>query len=96
MARMRMVEADTVDPELKDVFEKMKQSGPVLNVWRMMAWSPALAKVWAPFSRGLRNDLSVSRRLRSKLVSAAASTPGTLSTRSTSKGPRCFTLAAVA
>ena len=63
MARMKMVDTDTVDPELKDVFEKMKQRGTVMNVWRMMAWSPALAKVWAPFSRGLRNELSVLREL---------------------------------
>jgi 4-carboxymuconolactone decarboxylase len=68
MARMKMVDTDTVDPELKDVLDKMKQQGTVLNVWRMMAWSPALAKVWAPFSRGLRNDLSVSRRLRELLI----------------------------
>lgn len=68
MARIKMVDTDTVDPELKDVFEKMKQQGTVLNVWRMMAWSPALAKVWAPFSRGLRNNLSVSRRLRELLI----------------------------
>ncbi|QUN32065.1 carboxymuconolactone decarboxylase family protein (plasmid) [Cupriavidus sp. KK10] len=68
MARMRMVDTDTVDPELKDVFEKMRQQGTVLNVWRMMAWSPALAKAWAPCSRGLRNDLSVSRKLRELLI----------------------------
>jgi 4-carboxymuconolactone decarboxylase len=68
MARMKMVDTDTVDPELKDVFEKMKQRGTVMNVWRMMAWSPALAKVWAPFARGLRFDLSVSRRLRELLI----------------------------
>lgn len=68
MARMRMVDTDTVDPELKDVFEKMKQRGTVMNVWRMMAWSPGLAKVWAPFARGLRNELSVSRRLRELLI----------------------------
>jgi hypothetical protein len=68
MARMKMVDTDTVDPELKDVFEKMKQRGTVLNVWRMMAWSPALAKVWAPFARGLRNELSVPRRLRELLI----------------------------
>jgi 4-carboxymuconolactone decarboxylase len=68
MARMKMVDTHTVDPELKDVFEKMKQRGTVMTVWRMMAWSPALAKVWAPFARGLRNDLSVSRRLRELLI----------------------------
>ena len=68
MARMPMVDADTVDPELKDVFEKMKQRGSVLNVWRMMAWSPPLAKVWSPFARGLRNDLTVSRRLCELLI----------------------------
>lgn len=68
MARMRMVDTDTVDQELRDVFEKMKQKGTVLNVWRMMAWSPVLAKVWAPFSRGLRNDLSVSRKLRELMI----------------------------
>lgn len=68
MARMKMVDTDTVDPELKDVFEKMKQRGTVLNVYRMMAWSPALAKVWAPFARGLRNELSVPRKLRELLI----------------------------
>lgn len=68
MARMKMVDADTLDPELQDVFEKMKQRGTVMNVWRMMAWSPALAKVWAPFSRGLRSELSVARRLRELLI----------------------------
>lgn len=68
MARMKMVDTGTVDPELKDVFEKMKQRGTVLNVYRMVAWSPALAKVWAPFARGLRNELSVSRRLRELLI----------------------------
>ncbi len=68
MARMKMVDTDTVDPELKDVFEAMKQRGTVLNVYRMMAWSPRLAKVWAPFARGLRNDLSVPRRLRELLI----------------------------
>lgn len=68
MARMKMVDTDTVDPELKDVFEKMKQRGTVLNVYRMVAWSPALAQVWAPFARGLRNELSVSRRLRELLI----------------------------
>ena len=68
MARMKMVDPDTTAPELKDVFEKMKQRGSVLNVYRMLAWSPALAKVWAPFARGLRNELSVSRRLRELLI----------------------------
>lgn len=68
MARIKMVDTDTVDPVLRDVFEKMKQQGTVLNVWRMMAWSPALAEVWAPFSRGLRNRLTVSRRLRELLI----------------------------
>ncbi len=68
MARIRMVDTDTVDPELKDVFDQMKQRGTVLNVWRMMAWSPALAKVWSPCSRGLRTELSVSRRLRELLI----------------------------
>ncbi len=68
MARMKMVDTHSVDPELKDVFEKMKQRGTVLNVYRMMAWSPALAKVWAPFARGLRNELSVPRRLRELLI----------------------------
>ena len=68
MARMEMIDTDTVDPELKDVFEKMKQRGTVLNVYRMVAWSPELAKVWSPFARGLRNDLSVSRRLRELLI----------------------------
>jgi len=68
MARMKMVDTETTDPELKDVFEKMKQRGTVLNVYRMMAWSPALAKVWAPFARGLRTELSVPRRLRELLI----------------------------
>ena len=68
MARIKMVHTDTVDPELKDIFEKMKQRGTVLNIYRMMAWSPALAKVWAPFARGLRTELSVSRRLRELLI----------------------------
>lgn len=68
MARIRMVDTNTVDPELKDVFEQMKQRGTVLNVYRMVAWSPALAKVWAPFARGLRTQLSVSRKLRELLI----------------------------
>lgn len=68
MARIAMVDTETADPELKDVFEQMKQRGTVLNVYRMMAWSPALAKVWAPFARGLRTQLTISRRLRELLI----------------------------
>lgn len=69
MARMKMVDTDTTDPALKDIFARQKQRwGTALHVYRMLAWSPALTKAWASFSSSMRFDLSVSRRLRELLI----------------------------
>lgn len=69
MARMKMVDMDTTDPILVDVFGRMKERlGTVLHVYRMLAWSPALTKAWGAFAGAMRFDLSVSRRLRELLI----------------------------
>ncbi|MCJ0762376.1 carboxymuconolactone decarboxylase family protein [Variovorax terrae] len=66
---MEMVDTDTKDPILVDLFGRMKQRlGTVLHVYRLLAWSPALVKAWTPFAGAMRFDLSVSRRLRELLI----------------------------
>lgn len=69
MTRLPMVEADSRDPVLQPVFERLeKRWGVVLNLYRVLGWSPPLVKAWGAFAWSLRFDLGVSRRLRELMV----------------------------
>lgn len=68
MARVKMIDVESAAPELKEIFDRMKQRGTVLNIYRIMAWSPVLSKVWSACASGLRMQLSVSRRMRELLI----------------------------
>ena len=69
MTRLPMVDADSRDPVLQPVFERLKKRwGTVLNLYRVLGWSPPLVKAWGTFAWSLRFELSVSRRLRELMV----------------------------
>jgi 4-carboxymuconolactone decarboxylase len=69
MTRLPMVDPDSNDPVLKPVFERLKKRwGAVLNLYRLLGWSPLLVKAWGAFAWSLRFELSVSRRLRELMV----------------------------
>jgi 4-carboxymuconolactone decarboxylase len=66
---MKLVPEDSNDPILKPVFERLKSRwGAVLNLYRVLGWSPPLVKAWGQFAWSLRFDLSASRRLRELLI----------------------------
>ena len=65
MTRLPMVDPDSRDPVLQPVFERLKKRwGTVLNLYRVLGWSPPLVKAWGAFAWSLRFELGVSRRLR--------------------------------
>jgi 4-carboxymuconolactone decarboxylase len=69
MTRLKMVPADTANPDVAPVFERMrKRWGTVLHLYRVLAWSPPLVKAWAAFAWSLRFEVGASRRLRELLV----------------------------
>lgn len=69
MTRLPMVDADSRDPVLQPVFERLKKRwGTVLHLYRVLGWSPPLVKAWGPFAWSLRFELGASRRLRELMV----------------------------
>ncbi len=59
----------STDPVVRPVFERLRQRwGKVLNLYRILAWSPELVQSWAAFAWSMRFDLKVSRRSRELLV----------------------------
>ena len=69
MTRLPMVDADSRDPLLQPVFERLKQRwGTVLHLYRVLGWSPPLVKAWGAFAWSLRFELNVPRRLRELMV----------------------------
>jgi len=69
MTRLPMVDADSRDPVLQPVFERLKKRwGAVLHLYRVLGWSPPLVKAWASFAWSLRFELGASRRLRELMV----------------------------
>lgn len=64
-----MVPDRSTDPIVRPVFERLKQRwGRVLNLYRVLAWSPELVQSWAAFAWSMRFDLKVSRRSRELLI----------------------------
>jgi alkylhydroperoxidase family enzyme len=64
-----MVAEDLDDPIVQPVFEGLKRRwGKVLNLYRILGWSPPLIGAWAAFAWTLRFDVGVSRELRELLV----------------------------
>jgi len=64
-----MVAESSDNPVVAAVFERLKRRwGTVLNLYRVLAWSPELVRAWAAFASSLRFEMSVSRKLRELLV----------------------------
>jgi alkylhydroperoxidase family enzyme len=69
MTRLEMVPADTDQPDVAPVFERLKKRwGTVLHLYRVLAWSPPLVKAWGAFAWSLRFEVKASRRLRELMV----------------------------
>lgn len=69
MTRLDMVPADTLDPDVAPVFDRLnKRWGTVLHLYRVLAWSPSLVKAWGAFAWALRFEVKASRRLRELMV----------------------------
>lgn len=52
------------NPIVRKVFDGLKRRwGGVLNLYRVLGWSPKLLDAWASFAWSLRYDLSVERKL---------------------------------
>lgn len=77
MQRMPMIEEQTDDPVLQSVFEPLRaRFGRVLNIYRILGWSPPLARAWAAFASALRLEVGASRRLRELLIVRIAAING--------------------
>ncbi|MGE4404325.1 carboxymuconolactone decarboxylase family protein [Pseudomonas sp.] len=72
-----LVDEESDDPIVAPVFGRLKQRwGTVLNIYRVLGWSPQLVKAWSSFAWSMRFDLNASRRLRELLVIRIASLLG--------------------
>src|SRR5580704_13069030 len=64
-----MVAESSDDPIVMTVFDRLKRRwGTILNLYRVLAWSPELARAWAAFAWSLRFEMHASRRLRELLI----------------------------
>lgn len=69
MTRLKMVDADSADPVLQPVFERLKKRwGTVLHLYRVLGWSPPMVRAWGAFAWSMRFELDASRRLRELLI----------------------------
>jgi len=64
-----MVAESSDDPIVMTVFDRLKRRwGTILNLYRVLAWSPELVRAWAAFAWSLRFEMNASRRLRELLI----------------------------
>ena len=73
MTRLDMVAEDTAGADIAPVFERLRARwGGVLNLYRVLAWAPAMLRAWTAFAWALRFETGVSRRLRELLILRSA------------------------
>jgi alkylhydroperoxidase family enzyme len=69
MSRLELVPSDTQHPDIAPLFHRLKERwGAVLNLYRTLAWAPALTKAWGMFAWSLRFEVGVLRRTRELLI----------------------------
>jgi 4-carboxymuconolactone decarboxylase len=74
MPTVPMVAEESDDPVVRSVFDGLKRRwGKVLNLYRILGWSPPLISGWAAFAWTLRFELEAPRRLRELLIVQIAS-----------------------
>lgn len=64
MNSLPLISEDSEDPIVKRVFDRLKSRwGGVLNLYRLLGWSPNLLNSWSSFAWSVRYELGVDRKL---------------------------------
>lgn len=73
MTRLDMVPDDTANTDISPIFDRLRARwGGVLNLYRVLAWAPAMLRAWTAFAWALRFETNVSRKLRELLILRSA------------------------
>lgn len=71
MTRIPYVPDPAPSAAVQEVFERLRrrwQGAPVLNLYRLLGWSPGLVGPWLDFSSALRFKLAISPQLRELMI----------------------------